>query len=98
MQRVKATEWPALWMGDWNSRVTTDVRMPLQEAGSWQLLNTENSRIDPLFDSGLGWEWEVIAQGKLNGHLADAPEVPWSDHEACWVDVELRRGLNGIGP
>ncbi|GAA5149612.1 hypothetical protein GCM10023213_47530 [Prosthecobacter algae] len=98
VQRVKATGWLALWMRDWNSRVTTDVMMPLQEAVSWQLLNTENSRMDHLFGSGLGWDWEVISQGKLNGHLADAPEAPWSDHEACWVDVELRRGLNGSGP
>ncbi len=90
VQRVKATGWPALWMGDWNSRITTDVMLPLQEAGSWQLLNTEKSRIDHLFGSGTGWEWRVIAQGKLNGHLDDAREVPWSDHEACWVDVELR--------
>jgi hypothetical protein len=48
------------WWGDWNSRITMDVMMPLQEAGSWQLLNTEKTRIDHLFGSGPGWEWRVI--------------------------------------
>lgn len=91
VQRVQATGWPALWMGDWNNTPTSDVLRPLQEAGSWRLLNTEKSRIDHIFGSGEGWEWQVIAQGKEQGHLDDAPEVPWSDHDACWVEVELRR-------
>lgn len=90
VKRVQETGWPALWMGDWNNTPTSDVLMPLQEAGSWRLLNTEKSRIDHIFASGAGWEWQVMAQGKLKGHLDGAPEVPWSDHEACWVEVELR--------
>ena len=91
VQRVQATGSPALWMGDWNNKPTSDVLIPLQEAGSWRLLNTEKSRVDHIFGSGTGWEWQVIAQGKKQGHLDDAPDVPWSDHDACWVDVELRR-------
>ncbi|TDU63157.1 endonuclease/exonuclease/phosphatase family metal-dependent hydrolase [Prosthecobacter fusiformis] len=91
VKRVHTTGWPALWIGDWNTPATSDVLVPLVEAGSWHLLNTEKSRIDHLFGSGPSWEWQVIAQGKLKGHLEAAPEVPWSDHEACWVDVELRR-------
>jgi hypothetical protein len=89
--RVRATGWPALWMGDWNNTVKSDVLASLQEAGAWSLLNSGKSRIDLIFGSGDGWEWRVLDQGKLKGYLEDAPEVPWSDHDACWVEVELRR-------
>ena len=96
VQRVKATDWPALWMGDWNSHPNSEVLKPLQEAGSWRLLNTQKSRIDHLFGSGTSWEWRVTAQGKLQGHLDDAPKILWSDHDACWVEVELRRAVGSL--
>lgn len=91
VRRVKDTGWPALWLGDWNSHVTTDVMLPLQETGAWRLLNPEKTRIDHIFGSGTGWEWQVLAQGKKQGYLEGDPKVRWSDHEACWVEVELRR-------
>ena len=94
VQRVQSTGSPVLWLGDWNSRIDSDILLPLIQAGSWQLLNDEKTRIDHLFGSGPGWQWRVIAQGKKQGHLTTDPKVPRSDHEACWVEVELTTANN----
>jgi endonuclease/exonuclease/phosphatase family metal-dependent hydrolase len=90
-RRVEATGSPALWMGDWNSRPTSDVLTPLIAAGEWRLLSTAQPRIDHIFGSGAGWEWHVLTLGKANGKLPLDPPAPWSDHDAVWLDVELRR-------
>jgi hypothetical protein len=68
--------------GDWWAGV---------EAGEWHLLTAEQSHIDNIFGSGAGWEWRVIAQGKQAGVLDAESKVPWSDHAARWLDLELRR-------
>ncbi len=88
-RRVRGTGSPALWMGDWNNTPGSTVLAPLTEAGAWHLLTTRTPRIDHIFGSGDGWEWRVIGQGQVNGHLEGEPKVPWSDHAARWVDVEL---------
>ena len=92
-RRVRETGAPSLWLGDWNNSPDSDVLAPLVEAGQWKLLSTDKPRIDHVFGGGegAGWEWRVIDQGKVNGKLESDPKVPWSDHAAVWVDVELRR-------
>ncbi len=95
-RRVQETGWPALWMGDWNNLPDNDILAPLAEEGDWNLLTEDRTAIDHIFGSGLGWEWRVIAQGRHNGALEDAPGVPWSDHAARWVEVELRREDDAI--
>lgn len=90
-RRVRETQAPALWMGDWNSTPDSDVLSPLASAGGWTLLTTKRPKIDHIFGSGDVWEWKVADEGQTNGHLDGEPKAPWSDHAARWVDVELRR-------
>ena len=91
--KVLATGSPSLWLGDWNNSPDSDVLAPLIKAGQWKLLSAEKPRIDHVFGGGegAGWEWRVLGQGKVNGKLESDANVPWSDHAAVWVDVELRR-------
>jgi len=93
VKKVRETGAPALWTGDWNNTPDSDVLSPLMEAGAWKLLSTDQPRVDHVFGSGEGWEWQVVDQGKVNGKLESDPKVPWSDHAAVWVDVELRSKL-----
>ncbi len=92
-QRVRATGCPALWMGDWNNTPGNEALAPLAEAGAWNLLTGDMRAIDHIFGSGEGWEWRLVEEGKHNGRLETDPEVPWSDHAARWVEVELRKAL-----
>lgn len=89
--RVKDTNAPALWLGDWNSKPDSDILSPLITSGGWKLLTADQTAIDHIFGSGPSWEWHVTSLGKLTGHLISDPKVPWSDHAARWVEVELRK-------
>lgn len=91
VNRVKETDAPSLWLGDWNNKPDNDVLAPLAEAGGWNLLNADMKAIDHIFGSGRQWEWSVIDGGKVNGLLDGDAKVPWSDHAARWIEVELRR-------
>lgn len=89
--RVKATNAPALWLGDWNNKPDNDILSPLVAAGSWNLLTADKTAIDHIFGSGDPWQWQVLTHGKVTGFLPGDPKVPWSDHAARWIEVELRR-------
>lgn len=88
---IQSTHAPAIWLGDWNNTPNSDVLNPMLKAGGWKLLTTHKPRIDHIFASGANWHWQVLRQGSRNGKLADDPTVPWSDHAARWVEVELSR-------
>lgn len=89
-RRVEETGVPVLWLGDWNNKPDNDVLTPLIEAGRWTLLTPEQKAIDHIFGSGRDWDWRVLDSGKINGALASDAQVPWSDHAARWIEVELR--------
>lgn len=93
VKKVRETGIPALWVGDWNNTPDSDVLSPLAEAGAWKLLSTDQPRVDHVFGSGESSEWQVVGQGKVNGRLESDPKVPWSDHAAVWVDVEINYKL-----
>ena len=89
--RVKAANAPALWLGDWNNKPDNDILHPLVSSGSWTLLTADKTAIDHIFGSGDSWQWHVLTQGKVTGFLPGEPKVPWSDHAARWIEVELHR-------
>ncbi|WP_395749559.1 endonuclease/exonuclease/phosphatase family protein [Prosthecobacter sp.] len=89
--RVKDTGSPALWLGDWNSKPDSDILAPLIASGGWQHLTGDKAAIDHIFGSGTAWQWHVLSLGKLTGLLSADPKIPWSDHAARWIEVELRR-------
>ncbi|WP_395740170.1 endonuclease/exonuclease/phosphatase family protein [Prosthecobacter sp.] len=89
--RVKDTGAPALWLGDWNNKPDSDVLAPLIASGDWRHLTGDKTAIDHIFGSGPAWQWHVLSLGKLTGLLTATPKVPWSDHAARWIEVELRR-------
>ena len=90
-QRVKETGAPALWLGDWNNKPDNDILSPLVASGGWNLLTADKTAIDHIFGSGDAWQWHVLAYGKVNGFLESDPKIPWSDHAARWIEVELRK-------
>lgn len=90
-KRVKETGAPALWLGDWNNKPDNDVLAPLAEAGGWNLLTPDKAAIDHIFGSGDAWQWHVLGYGKVKGFLQSDPKVPWSDHAARWIEVELQK-------
>lgn len=89
--RVRDTEAPALWLGDWNSKPDSDILAPLIASGGWQHLTGDKTAIDHIFGSGAAWQWHVLSLGKLTGLLSADPKIPWSDHAARWIEVELRK-------
>lgn len=90
-KRVKETGAPALWLGDWNNQPDNDVLAPLAASGDWKLLTPDTTTIDHIFGSGDAWEWHVNDHGKVSGFLEGSPKVPWSDHAARWIEVDLRK-------
>jgi endonuclease/exonuclease/phosphatase family metal-dependent hydrolase len=90
-KRVQETNAPTLWLGDWNNKPDNDILAPLAASGGWNLLTADKTAIDHIFASGAAWEWHVLNQGKLTGRLESDPKVPWSDHAARWIEVELRK-------
>ncbi len=89
--RVKATNAPALWLGDWNNKPDSDVLAPLATSGGWHLLTADKIAIDHIFGSGDSWQWHVLTYGKTTGMLDARKKIPWSDHAARWIEVELRK-------
>ncbi|WP_395742321.1 endonuclease/exonuclease/phosphatase family protein [Prosthecobacter sp.] len=90
-QRVKGTSAPALWLGDWNNKPDNDILTPLITAGGWNLLTADKTAIDHIFGSGDPWQWHVLTHGKVTGMLDPAAKIPWSDHAARWIEVELQK-------
>ena len=90
-RRVQETNAPALWLGDWNNKPNNDILTPLAASGGWNLLTADKTAIDHIFGSGAAWEWHVLDHGKVKGFLESDAKIPWSDHAARWVEVELRR-------
>jgi endonuclease/exonuclease/phosphatase family metal-dependent hydrolase len=90
-KRVQKTNAPALWLGDWNNKPDNEILAPLAASGDWKLLTADKTAIDHIFGSGTAWDWHVTSLGKLTGHLASDPKIPWSDHAARWIEVELRK-------